>query len=336
MTVGITELPPEGMQLGGVALAGDADRGTKTTEGLSLLFTTAGITVQGPQPQIERLLVWSGLDSASAARRWSSRWAQRGGDGVDVRRPVHPLPVPDRDSHTRPGRLPRPGPSALAGPLQGRPAGTGGDQRAPRPGPTPDGSVLPPATPVAHPSMAAAAAAWARGRSGRGGVRRPGRPSAPRTAPARPCSWRRDASGAPTRRPPPSTAYGAAPGDTGTPAHLATPSPPPTAGRGRLGALRRVPRWATPPSAGRSPEGDPPVATRRAEAPDPVQRPGPAAQGCRARGLGPAASPGGLPPFEPPRTAAGPPGPHHAAAAATEAPGRRAGGLEAAHRPGHR
>src|ERR1700692_4960998 len=63
MTVGITELPPEGMQLGGVALAGDADRGTKTTEGLSLLFTTAGITVQGPQPQIERLLVWSGLDS---------------------------------------------------------------------------------------------------------------------------------------------------------------------------------------------------------------------------------------------------------------------------------
>ena len=64
MTVGITELPPEGMQLGGVALAGDEDRGTRTTEGLSLLFTTAGITVQGPQPQIERLLVWSGLDSA--------------------------------------------------------------------------------------------------------------------------------------------------------------------------------------------------------------------------------------------------------------------------------
>ena len=46
MTVGITELPPEGMQLGGVALAGDAERGTKTTDGLSLLFTTAGITVQ--------------------------------------------------------------------------------------------------------------------------------------------------------------------------------------------------------------------------------------------------------------------------------------------------
>ena len=65
MTVGITELPPEGMQLPGVALAGDPERGTKTTEGISLLFTTAGITVQGPQPQIERLLVWSALDSAT-------------------------------------------------------------------------------------------------------------------------------------------------------------------------------------------------------------------------------------------------------------------------------
>ena len=65
MTVGITELPPEGMLLPGVALAGDADRGTKTTEGISLLFTSAGITVQGPQPQIERLLVWTALDSAT-------------------------------------------------------------------------------------------------------------------------------------------------------------------------------------------------------------------------------------------------------------------------------
>ena len=69
MTVGINELPPEGMQLGGVALAGDAERGTRTTEGLSLLFTTAGITVQGPQPQIERLLVWSGLDSATCGEK---------------------------------------------------------------------------------------------------------------------------------------------------------------------------------------------------------------------------------------------------------------------------
>ena len=68
MTVGITELPPEGMQLG-VALAGDPERGTKTTEGISLLFTTAGVTVQGPQPQIERLLVWSALDSATCREK---------------------------------------------------------------------------------------------------------------------------------------------------------------------------------------------------------------------------------------------------------------------------
>ena len=65
MTVGITELPPEGMLLPGVALAGDTERGTKTTEGISLLFSSAGITVQGPQPQIERLLVWTALDSAT-------------------------------------------------------------------------------------------------------------------------------------------------------------------------------------------------------------------------------------------------------------------------------
>lgn len=69
MTVGLTELPPEGMQLGGVALAGDPDRGTHATEGLSLLFTSAGVTVQGPQPQIERLLVWTGLDSATCDER---------------------------------------------------------------------------------------------------------------------------------------------------------------------------------------------------------------------------------------------------------------------------
>jgi len=69
MTVGITELPPEGMQLPGVALAGDPDRGTKTTEGISLLFTTSGVTVQGPQPQIERLLVWSALDSATCREK---------------------------------------------------------------------------------------------------------------------------------------------------------------------------------------------------------------------------------------------------------------------------
>ncbi len=65
MTVGSMELPPEGMVLGGVALAGDPERGTATTEGLTLLFTVDGITVQGPQPGMERLLAWSGLDAAA-------------------------------------------------------------------------------------------------------------------------------------------------------------------------------------------------------------------------------------------------------------------------------
>jgi hypothetical protein len=65
MTVGAMDLPPEGMLLDGVALAGDPARGTAPTEGLSLLFTGAGITVRGPQPETERLLPWSGLDTAS-------------------------------------------------------------------------------------------------------------------------------------------------------------------------------------------------------------------------------------------------------------------------------
>ncbi len=65
MTIGAMDLPPEGMLLGGVALAGDPERGTATTEGLSLLFTTDGITVQGPPPQTDRLLPWTGLDSAT-------------------------------------------------------------------------------------------------------------------------------------------------------------------------------------------------------------------------------------------------------------------------------
>jgi hypothetical protein len=65
MTVGAMDLPPEGMLLGGVALAGDPARGTTNTEGLSLLFTSAGITVQGKQPESERLLPWAGLDTAT-------------------------------------------------------------------------------------------------------------------------------------------------------------------------------------------------------------------------------------------------------------------------------
>lgn len=65
MAVGAMELPPEGMLLGGVALAGDPARGIETTEGLSLLFTTKGITVKGDDPAAERHFAWSGLDAAS-------------------------------------------------------------------------------------------------------------------------------------------------------------------------------------------------------------------------------------------------------------------------------
>lgn len=65
MTIGAMELPPEGMLLGGVSLAGDPERGTSTTDGLSLLFTAEGITVQGRQPATERLLPWAGLDTAT-------------------------------------------------------------------------------------------------------------------------------------------------------------------------------------------------------------------------------------------------------------------------------
>ncbi|HEX3460593.1 MAG TPA: hypothetical protein VHT49_06785, partial [Acidimicrobiales bacterium] len=65
MAVGAMDLPPEGMLLGGVVLAGDPARGIESTEGLSLLFTTQGITVKGDQPATERHFAWSGLDAAS-------------------------------------------------------------------------------------------------------------------------------------------------------------------------------------------------------------------------------------------------------------------------------
>ncbi len=51
MTVGITELPPEGMQLGGVALAGDAERGTKTTEGSAFFSPRRESPSRVPNPR---------------------------------------------------------------------------------------------------------------------------------------------------------------------------------------------------------------------------------------------------------------------------------------------
>ncbi|HXA31851.1 MAG TPA: hypothetical protein VNV87_06300, partial [Acidimicrobiales bacterium] len=68
-------LPPDGMLLTGVDLGGDYKRGTPTVHGVDLLFTADGITVQGPEPGAERLMAWSGLDSASCRAR------ARQGDG---------------------------------------------------------------------------------------------------------------------------------------------------------------------------------------------------------------------------------------------------------------
>jgi len=65
MTVAASDLPPEGMLLDGVALAGDPAQGAAPTEGLSLLFTEAGIGVRGPQPDTERLLPWAAIDTGS-------------------------------------------------------------------------------------------------------------------------------------------------------------------------------------------------------------------------------------------------------------------------------
>jgi hypothetical protein len=57
------------MLLTGVDLGGDYQRGTATVHGVDLLFTVDGIIVRGPEPGAERLVAWSGLDSASARAR---------------------------------------------------------------------------------------------------------------------------------------------------------------------------------------------------------------------------------------------------------------------------
>ena len=248
MTVGITELPPEGMQLGGVALAGDAERGTKTTEGLSLLFTTAGITVQGPQPQIERLLVWSGLDSASCnekvvlpdGRNAAVMELTSGGQSIRFLFPTETV-TPG------PGRLSRSGPAPLAGPLQGRPAGPGGGQRLRgraggrllgRGRSSGQRSALPPppATGGSHAAAAAAAAAAAgaprRGRSATGTAGTLSVDQAPPPPPPTPASpgtvvGAPAGSAPPPPPPPPAAAYGAAPGGTGMSTGYLPPPPPP-------------------------------------------------------------------------------------------------------------
>ena len=240
MTVGITELPPEGMQLGGVALAGDAERGTKTTEGLSLLFTTAGITVQGPQPQIERLLVWSGLDSASCrekvvlpdGRNAAVMELTSGGQSIRFLFPTESV---------TPGQA-----AYLDQALPHWLARYKGASPAPAPGASGNGSVPPP-PPVAtdqpaHVAPAAAAAAAAGAVAGAAVAGAPpaaaGTPYPPTQAPASPA-------------PPPPPAYSAAPTFTAPPPGSPPPPPPSAAGAGWVASpdpLSDTSAWSGPPT----------------------------------------------------------------------------------------
>ena len=302
MTVGITELPPEGMQLGGVALAGDAERGTKTTEGLSLLFTTAGITVQGPQPQIERLLVWSGLDSASChekvvlpdGRNAAVMELTSGGQSIRFLFPTETV-TPGQAAY-----LDQALPHWLARYKGAQPApvatnGSGSGPAAPSDavGSPTNGSVLPPpATTEPHPAMApaAAAAAAAAGAAGAAGASYVDQAPPPPPAP-----------GPPPPPPPPATAYGAAPGDTTAPAGYPPPPPPPppetAGGAGWMTSPDQPADSAAWTSAPAGPPGDavvaPPVKKRSRG------RKG-AAPEAAMTASSVAASPGELPPFEPP------------------------------------
>ncbi len=252
MTVGITELPPEGMQLGGVALAGDAERGTKTTEGLSLLFTTAGITVQGPQPQIERLLVWSGLDSASCrekvvlpdGRNAAVMELTSGGQSIRFLFPTESV-TPGQAAYLDQalphwlarykGAPPVPAPTNGAGGVQAAPpAAPSGNGSAPPPPPPPvtadQPSHLAPA--AAAGAAAGAAAAGAAAVAGGVGPTAPAPPSpAVAAAPAAPT--------APPPPPPPPSAYQAGQSFT----------PPPPAGDPAAGAWVTSPDPQVDPSA---------------------------------------------------------------------------------------
>ncbi len=240
MTVGITELPPEGMQLGGVALAGDTERGTKTTEGLSLLFTSAGITVQGPQPQIERLLVWSGLDSASCrekivlpdGRNAAVMELTSGGQSIRFLFPTETV-TPGQAAYldqALPHWLAR---YKGAPPAPATPAATNGSGTAPgaadngstqaTPPPADDQqSHLAPATAAA----AGAAAGMAAGGAAAGLANQPPPPPPPMASPTPPTPPT-GAVGAPTAPPPPPPTFGGA-----APTPAGTPPPPPPPGMG--------------------------------------------------------------------------------------------------------
>jgi hypothetical protein len=228
MTVGITELPPEGMQLGGVALAGDADRGTKTTEGLSLLFTTAGITVQGPQPQIERLLVWSGLDTATCREKIALNDGRSaavmeltsGGQSIRFLLPTETV-TPGQAAYldqALPAWLARyKGTSAPNGAAASTPPAASASS-------TSDSNAFQPAGAAA---AGAAAAAAATGAAAYGAPPVPGAPSTPAGSPQTPMAPAATAQTASPPPPPPGPTFTAAP--AAAPAGAPPPPPPPAA-----------------------------------------------------------------------------------------------------------
>jgi hypothetical protein len=274
MTVGITELPPEGMQLPGVALAGDAERGTKTTEGISLLFTSAGVTVQGPQPQIERLLVWSALDSATCrekihlpdGRQAAIMELTSGGQSIRFLLPsesVSPGQVAYLDQ-ALPTWLVRY--KGLAAPVAPAPVAPGAEAEVgvalPAPGPAAVvvEAVTQPAPEIAAPAYAAAGAAGAV--LGAVGV------TAEHPADTAGVNGQGMVTGAPMVSAPvmqaPVTQAPPAPPAPVTQAPPPPPPPPPAAVRPAPAAVRPAPTLQTPP---------PPLAGQALTAPAPATRP---------------------------------------------------------------
>ena len=269
MTVGITELPPEGMQLGGVALAGDTERGTKTTEGLSLLFTTAGITVQGPQPQIERLLVWSGLDSATCrekvvlpdGRNAAVMELTSGGQSIRFLFPTETV-TPGQAAYldqALPHWLARykgapPSPVMTNGYGNDTGNGNGQDAHGTAAGATPNGAPPPPPVGAAGgaPSVAPVAAAGVAGAAGvAAGMAAapssgPPPPPPPQVAPGPSPSAGAPVADAPPPPPPSAVAPPAPPGGATVGSPL-PPPPPPQASFGAPAGFTQVPPGTPPP-----------------------------------------------------------------------------------------
>ena len=252
MTVGSMELPPEGMVLGGVALAGDPERGTATTEGLTLLFTVEGITVQGPQQGMERLLEWSGLDAAACR----DQTQLEGGRIATVlsltsgHQTVHFLLPAETVSPGQAAYLDQALPAWLT--RYGSPAGAGGPAAQP---------LTPPTTPVAGAGAPPAV--------------RPTPPPAPAPAPA-PAGAPGPAAPAPAGAPGPAgsaRAEGAAPGPSsaaslarsGEPEPIVDPRtgaatwPDPLSGQDLTVAAPKKRFWTLRPSRPTRPEGAPAV-----------------------------------------------------------------------------